>query len=134
MVKTRRLHQTGPTDGQGGRKIGGGPVYDLGDVKNLAKKTGAAGILLVTKDCITDAATLGMDMEDVAYAISLLTPAHYHDSEWCHTGKTSKYFPCDSYTLLYEHYDSSCKRQIKLYMKFFVKEGNENILFVSLHD
>lgn len=135
MVKNRVLPppptSQNPTDAE--RKIPGGPCHDISDVKKLARSS--ARIKLVTQDCSSDVAKLGMDTEDVSDVFSNISSAHYHDSEWCRTSSKSPWFPCDSYTIWYTMGASrTSSLRLRLYMKFFIAGSGDLVMFVSFHE
>ena len=114
------------------RKIAGGPCYPLGLVKKIAGKEN--GVLLVTKQSITDASDLGVDASGIGDLILELTEAGYIASEWCET--TPGYWAaCDGYQLDRNEFLDAISRfvTIQYYLKFYINTAETILMMVSNH-
>lgn len=105
-------------DGEGKRRISGGPVYDLATVQRLVNDD---RIYLATRDCSNNVEDLEWDTDDVARLISALLPKDYRNSEWC-TARSGKVIDADAYAIHYDHIEG-CRSDRWRHPSYFLKFG-----------
>jgi hypothetical protein len=118
----------------GGKKIPGGPLYDLSRIQRIAGDDGG-GILLWTRRCINDVASLKWDMGNVAELLGeLRQDAHYKDSEWCENGKGA-WAASDAYVITRPEWVPTAKKTMSItyFVKFAIAKTGTVVLTVSCH-
>lgn len=122
---------TSPTVG-GGKKIPGGPLYDLGRVMSII--SGGTGLQLWTKDCVKDVGQLGWDHSDVISLILKLRAADYIDSAWCENGKGA-WAACDAYSICVMEWIQAVNREMRIeyFVKFAINKLGTMVLTISCH-
>lgn len=134
MVASRNLSAypgDPPDDPASGRKIAGGPVYELKTVKGIAKTSRA---MTWTNRCVDDLADLGFSLPDVLELIQELSEQNYRDSEWCENG-SGYWVACDSYYIVRKEYMpvTGKTHPIEYFLKFAVAKSGLLLLLVSCH-
>ena len=119
-----------PSEGRG-RKIGGGPLYDLAQVRGIAQTRGR--VRFWTRKSAFDAQELNLDAEAVGQFLLALQPQNYRDSEWCTDGRA--WAACDAYVLLRREWVPSAGRAMLMeyFLKFAVSKSGSLVLMVSCH-
>lgn len=120
-----------PTTG-GGKKIPGGPLYDLGRVKVITKD--GTGLQLWTRDCVKDVAELGWDNGNVINLLQKLCEDDYIDSEWCDNGKGA-WAACDAYSIRVLEWIPTAHKEMRIeyFVKFAINKLGTMVLTVSCH-
>ena len=120
-----------PPESEGRKKINGGPLYLLDDVKEKSGK-----VKLITRKCTKDVQNLGFGEEGVSQLLNQLVKTDYLNSEWCQCGDAgTHYAACDAYRVCqYEYNEAKCKNeQHEYYLKFALKKNGDLVLIVSCH-
>ena len=115
------------------RKIDGGPLYPAATVLPLLHK---AALNFWTKDCIKDAANLGLDTVDAAkLLVDALSNGSYKDSEWCDQKPGGPIAACDAYVLIRKEWNKYTFSELtcEYFLKFAVSKTGSVILLVSCH-
>lgn len=126
----RRLPWTQPPaplpDGQG-RRITGGPIYDLATVQDLAD---GDHIHLATQKCAKNVEDLEWDVDDIARLIAALRAEDYRNSEWC-LGRGGTAIDADAYAIHYD-YIEACRsvawRHPQYYLKFGFRPNDPRLI------
>jgi hypothetical protein len=122
---------TSPSTG-GGKKISGGPLYDLERVQGLLK--GGTGLLLWTRDCATNVRELGWENSDVINLVLQLRGSDYIDSEWCENGRGA-FAACDAYSIRVSERIEAVNKDmlIEYFVKFAINKLGTMVLTISCH-
>lgn len=121
-------------DGRG-RRIPGGPIYDLATVQQLAAD--GERIHYATRKCAQNVEDLEWDVDDIARLIAALKGQDYCNSEWC-TGRSGTVMDTDAYTIHYDHVEA-CRgvqwRHPQYYLKFGFRPSDPRLIVwvVSCH-
>ena len=120
-----------PLEGEN-RKIAGGPLYSLAEIQALSAQAGA--VLFWTRNCIKDAADLGLDTEDAGGLLRELVASDYRDSEWCENGKAG-WVAADAYRLKRQEFIVAAGKWMSMeyYLKFAKGKTGKLVLMVSCH-
>jgi hypothetical protein len=121
-----------PPTPDGNRKIPGGPLYVLAEIQAISAQAGA--VVLWTRNCIKDAADLGLDTDDVGGLLQELVAGSYRGSEWCENGKAG-WVAADAYTLKRQEFIEAAGKwmSIEYYLKFAKGKTGKLVLMVSCH-
>jgi len=119
------------------RKIDGGAVYDLGQVKQYAKAAGKAAFNFATIKAESDLRTeLGWSLDDLLGFFQLLDRRHYRCSEWCFgSGKATVAYPADVYVMGYSRFrrEEWPQQNPWNYLKFSFSEKAGTLEIFSIH-
>jgi hypothetical protein len=113
-------------------KISGGPLYDLALIQRVAG--GPHAVRFWTRRCEIDAASLAVDVEDVAGWLQKLNADDYRDSEWCANG-TGAWAACDAYVLRRNEWIAASRKSmdVEYFLKFALAKTGVLVLMVSCH-
>jgi hypothetical protein len=122
---------TSPSTG-GSKKISGGPLYDLERVQGLLN--GGTGLLLRTRDCVTNVRELGWENSDVINLVLQLRGNDYIDSEWCENGRGA-FAACDAYSIRVKELIEAVNKDmlIEYFVKFAINKLGTMVLTISCH-
>lgn len=115
------------------RKVAGGPKYAKADVLALLQ---AIRVRLWTKDCVTDVAKLGLDLEGAAsLASEAVLHGRFKGSVWCTQSPEGPSAICDAYVLKRREWNNAAKKELDLecYVKFAIGRSGAILLLVSCH-
>lgn len=142
MKPTRREDLPPPPDDlrnctDADRKIGGGAVYDLGQVKQYAKTQGKDVFNFATEKAEQDLRReLDWSLDDLLGFLDALDRRHYRGSEWCYgSGKASVAYPADVYVMGYSRFKRQEWPQQNPwnYLKFSFSEKFGTLEIFSIH-
>lgn len=121
-----------PPKNGGSRKITGGPLYPLAEIQEISALAGS--VMFWTRNCIKDAADLGLDTDDVGELLRELVAGNYRDSEWCENGKAG-WVAADAYALKRQEFNEAARKLMpaEYYLKFAKGKMGKLVLIVSCH-
>lgn len=119
------------------RRIDGGAVFALGDVKAHVATLRNDGLAVATSKAAHDMNfTLRWQLSDVCNFISLLERRHYAGSQWCvGSGGAKRPYPADVYIMGYNRFSKQEIQQLdpRTYFKFSFIAAMNKIAIFSLH-
>lgn len=134
-LPTAPANLAGLTDAE--RKIGGGPVYDLSEIKAHVAELQINGLELVNvsvRAALED--ELRWRMSDVCKFIACLERRHYHCSEWVYASDRARIaHPADVYLMGYSRFKAEewIKQNPWNYFKFAFGLESNTVDIYSLH-
>lgn len=119
------------------RRIDGGPVYPLVEVKEFTAALQTQALAAFTKNATHDINfTLQWQLQDVCNFIACLDRRHYQGSQWCFGSQAAKRpFPSDVYIMGFNRFSKQEIQQLdpKSYFKFSFSAAINKIAIFSLH-
>lgn len=115
------------------RAIKGGPLYEIDDVNALIDD--ADKIRTVTRKCINDTQSLGLDNESLKELVrGALRHGRYINSVWCRISEKT-IAACDAYEITRIEFIPATRKEMdfKYYLKFAVNNQGKLLLMVSCH-
>jgi hypothetical protein len=110
----------------------GRPLYELDRVKGIIKC--GSGLLLWTKNCVSNVDGLGWNNTDVIDLILKLQHEDYIDSEWCDNGKGAL-AACDAYSIECVEWIATANKNMRIeyFLKFAINRLGTMVLTISCH-
>jgi len=119
------------------RKINGGPVYVLDDVKKYVETVDNSVFNFATNKASRDLMVeLGWRLDDLRGFIRCLDRRHYGGSQWCYGSGTPKIaFPADVYVMGYSRVRGEEWPQVTPwnYFKFSFSSKEDSLEIFSIH-
>lgn len=118
------------------RRIAGGPVYDLHDVRELLRRLGGQCIHPWSRKCVRDIQELSFDNNDIAKLLNDgLQNATYRGSEWCQGSNRLAVAACDSYRIYRSEWNEKTGDYLELeyYVKFAIGRTGGMLILASCH-
>lgn len=118
------------------RKISGGPVYPLADVKAYVSHLDGNAFRFTNKADQDLMVKLRWNLSDLCGFIHCLEKHHYRGSEWCYGSEKGKIaFPADVYIMGYNRFKRQEWPQIDPwnYFKFSFSSKSNTIQVFSIH-
>lgn len=131
-MRLRHPQKPDPEDLEKDRKILGGPIFSIEDIRGWV----SAARITIMQNAESDVEYLEWTEEEVALAIRSLKGGDYRGSEWCQVGRGTNWLvDCDVYKIALNNDFERHVSAPQYYLKFTEKERNGvlNVVMVRCH-